>query len=343
MRKLGEFADRARRWLDEHGEQSLRVRVRDIEVLSPATAQATALIALSVGRLLGQFGIFYAWLVVVLSMFEATSGYTEKLTGLVVQPLSHMMGRIATSLPLLVVALIAALAVFVLVRFVGLFFRSIARRETTVPWMPAELAGPTSVIVRVLLVLLALLLGGPIVTGDDSGALSRLGVVALAALGLASVPLAANALVGAYVVFARRLRVGQHVQIGGSEGRIANVDLMEVRLEDGDQSELRFPHLLLLQRPTRVFGVRPRVSLDVAVMPDVNVSAVRELLEQASQGVGREARVQVQSADADGVVYRVSVSLDSFAARSALQLTLLDALRAEGVKLGRAPRSGENA
>ena len=341
MRKLGEFAERARRWLDEHGEKSLRVKVRDIEVLSPATAQAAASIAVSLGKWLGQFGIFYTWLVVVLSMFEATRGYTEKLTGLVVQPLSHMMGRIATSLPLLVVALIAALAVFVLVRFVGLFFRSIERRETTVPWMPAELAGPTSVIVRVMVVLVALLLGGPIVTGDDSGAVARFGVVALAALGLSSVPLVANALIGVYIVFARRLRIGQHVQIGGSEGRVAGLDLMEVRLDDADRGELRFPHLLLLQRPTRVFGFRPRVSIDVAVAPEANVNRVRELLEQAAQQVGQEPRVVVLSADADGFVFRVSISPESFAARADLQLSLLEALRSEGIRLGRTARVAE--
>jgi small-conductance mechanosensitive channel len=339
MRKLGEFADRARQWLDEHGEKSLRLRVRDIEVLSPATAQSAALIAVSLGRLLGQFGIFYTWLVVVLSMFEATRGYTERLTGFVVQPLSHMMGRVATSLPLLVVAVIAGLAVFVLVRFVGLFFRSIDRRETSVPWMPAELAAPTSVIVRVSIVLVALVLGGPIVTGDDGGAVSRVGAVALAALGLASVPLAANALIGVYVVFARKLRVGHHVEIGGNFGRVAGLDLMEVRLEDAEHGELRFPHLLLLHKPTRVFGLRPRVALDVIVAAASNLSSVRALLERVSLGLGRDAHVALVSADAEGVVYRLTLSPDSFAARSDLQLAVLEALRTEGIELGRAQRT----
>jgi small-conductance mechanosensitive channel len=197
------------------------------------------------------------------------------------------------------------------------------------------------VIVRVLIVLIALLLGGPIVTGDDSGAVARFGAVALAALGLASVPLVANGLVGVYIVFARRLRVGQFVQIGGSEGRVAAVDLMEVRLDDAQRGELRFPHLMLLQRPTRVFGFRPLVSLDVCVSPEESAGRVRELLEQVAQNQGREARVSLLAADADAVVYRVSVSPESFAARSDLQLAVLDALRSEGIKLGRAARVAE--
>ncbi len=343
MRKVGEFADKARAWVDEHGEKSLRVRVRDIELLSPATAQSTAVIALSLGRWLGQFGIFYAWLVVVLSLFEATKGYTERLTGFVVQPLSQMMGRIATSLPLLVVLLIAGLSVFVLVRFAGLFFRSIERRETAVPWLPAELAGPTSVIVRVVIILGAIVLAGPVVTGDDSGALARVGMVAIAALGLSCVPILANALLGAYVVFARRLRLGQHVEIAGRSGRIAGLDLMEVRLEDAARSELRFPHLFLLQKPTRVFGIRPRVFVEVAVAPDSSHARVRDMLEQAASKIGRDARIELVGADAAGIVYRVSSSADTFAARSELQVAVLDALREEGIKLGLAPRVREDA
>lgn len=333
MRKLGEFADRARAWLEERGEGGLSVRIRDIEVLSPATIQSTALIAVGLGKLLGQFGVLYCWLVVVLSLFDATRGYTQRLTGFVLAPLSQMMTRLATSLPLLVILTIAGLAVYVLVRFVRLFFRSVERRETQVPWMPADLAGAASILIRAGIVLLALMLAGPVVTGDEQGAFARLSVVALAALGLASVPLLANGLVGTYVVFGRRLRVGQHVEIAGHVGRISGLDLMEVRV-DGNGGELRFPHLYLLRQPTRVFGLRPRVSLDVVVAAEEKPLAVLTLLEQVANRFGREARVELVHADLRGLVYRVSVSTDSLNARSELSLAVLDALAADGIKLG---------
>lgn len=334
MRKLGDFADRARVWLEERGEKGLTVRIRDIEVLSPATIQSTALVAVGLGKWLGQFGILYTWLVVVLSLFDATRGYTQRLTGFVLEPLSQMMTRLATSLPLLVILTIAGLAVFVLVRFVRLFFRSVERRETVVPWMPAELAGAASVVIRAGIVLLALMLAGPVVTGDDQGALSRVSVVALAALGLAAVPLLANGLIGTYVVFGRRLRVGQHVEIAGRSGRVAGLDLMEVRLEEWGLGELRFPHLYLLRQPTRVFGLRPRLSLDVVVAADEKPLAVLTLLEQVANRLGRDAQVELVHADLRGLVYRVTLSSDSLASRSELSLAVLDALSSDGIKLG---------
>jgi len=67
----------------------------------------------------------------------------QKLTGFVVAPLSQLMARLATALPRRVAAL-AALAVFVLVRFVGLFFASVSRGEALLGWLPADLAAPTA-------------------------------------------------------------------------------------------------------------------------------------------------------------------------------------------------------
>ena len=66
-----------------------------------------------VRKWLGQAVIAYAWLVVALSLFDATRNYTQRLTGFVVLPASQLMERLASALPLLIVAVIASLAVFV--------------------------------------------------------------------------------------------------------------------------------------------------------------------------------------------------------------------------------------
>ena len=148
IRKLGEFAERARNWFDARHDRDLSLRFQGIEFVRPAMLRSTGVLALSTLKWLAQFGVAYTWLVVVLSLFESTRGYTQKLTGFVLAPLSQLMARLATALPLLVVAALAALAVFVLVRFVGLFFASVARGETPLGWLPNDLAAPTSVLLR---------------------------------------------------------------------------------------------------------------------------------------------------------------------------------------------------
>jgi small-conductance mechanosensitive channel len=335
VRKVGEFADRARVWIDTHGERVLAVRVRQIEVVSPGTVKSTALIGLTVGRWVAQLGIVYAWLVVVLSMFDATRGYTEKLTGFVVSPLSQLMTRLVSGLPVLVVLVIAGFAVFVLVRFVGLFFDAIARGETAVTGVPRDLAAPTSALVRFGLVLSALIFLAPIVTGSIEGPVGRSGSVLFAALGLSAVPFLANGFLGAVTVFGRRLRPGQHVQIGTFAGRIASIGLLEVRLEDLDRSEVRVPHLYLLRYPTRVLGLRAPIALDVAVASGARHAEVRELLKKTASSFDHDARVELVAADVGGARYRLLLSCDRSGARSELQLAVVEALAEANVPLGR--------
>jgi small-conductance mechanosensitive channel len=335
-KKVGEVAERARVWLDGHGSL-LAIRVQRIELVRPATLKSAALITIGLAKLLGQFGILFAWLVFVLSRFESTRAYTDKLTGFLVRPLSDLVSRVATALPLVVLAAIAALAVFVLVRFVGLFLASVERRDATLSWLPPDLAAPTSILIRVGIVISALVFAAPVVTGDPEGGFARAGFIALVALGLSSTPLLACGLVGAVVIFGRRLRVGEHVEIGGRLGRISELTLFDLRLQTSERSELRVPHLALLRQPLSALGVRPRLSVEIAVSAVASPTAVVRLLEDAGANVGRDVSVELLAVDADGAHYRINATCDSLEGRTELARNLVEALAAAAVPLGRGP------
>ena len=334
--KVGEFAETAREFVDKRPDREMSITVQKIEVVRPATLRSSAVMALSLGKWLGQAGIAYAWLVVALSLFDATRNYTQRLTGFVLGPVSQLMERLASALPLLIVAGIAALAVFVLVRFVGLFFASVARGETPLPWLPADLAAPTSVLLRSAIVVAALVFAAPVVTGDANGAVGRAGAIILVALGLASTPLLASGLVGVTVLFGRRLRLGEFAEMGGVIARISAINLLEVRLLDAHRVELRVPHLLSLFRPLRVLGMRPRLSIDVPVAASAAQEKVREVLSEAGKKCGHDARLDLLSFDVDAAHYRLSALCDSLDARRVRAETALGALAAAGIALGRA-------
>jgi hypothetical protein len=335
IRKLAEFAERGRDYLDTRSDRDLSIKVQNIEFVSPATLRSSAMMAVSLGKWLGQAVIAYAWLVVALSLFDATRNYTQRLTGFVVLPVSQLMERFAGALPLLLVALIASLAVFILVRFVGLFFASVARGETPLAWLPADLAAPTSVLVRSAIVVTALVFAGPIVTGDANGSMGRSGAVILVALGLASTPLLASGVVGVSVLFGRRLRLGEFAEMGGMIARISAINLLEVRLLDAHRVETRVPHLLSLVRPLRVLGMHPRLCVDVAVAASAAQERAREILVEAGKKCGRDPRLDLLSFDVDGAVYRLSALCDSLDARQSMAETALSDLALAGIALGR--------
>jgi len=339
IRKLGELAESASEFFDQRPDKDLSIKFQSIEVMRPATLRSSVVMALSLGKWIGQLSIAYAWLVVALSLFDATRNYTQRMTGFVLGPVSQLMERLATALPLLVVAAIAAAAVFVLVRFVGLFFASVSRGETPLPWLPADLAAPTSVLLRTGIVIAALVFAAPIVTGDANGALARAGAIVLIAFGLASTPLLASGLVGVTVLFGRRLRVGEFAEVSGDIARISAINLLEIRLLDGDRVELRVPHLLALFRPLRVLGMRPRLSVDVRVASSASQARAREVLTEAAKKCGREPKLDLISFDADAACYRLSALCDSLDARRVLAETTLDDLIAAGIALGRGSRS----
>jgi len=314
--RVGDLATRVRTFLTEHPDRIGGLRLGNIEVLSVAAVRGAISVGVSIFHRISQVAIAYTWLIFGLSLFDSTRGYTERLGGLVLQPISALVSRIGSALPLLVIVLVATGVVFVLIRFVGLFLESVSRGETRVAWMPADFARPISAIVRVSIVVLALLVATPLITGSDDGALSRAGLFALFALGLASTPVLASVAAGALVVFGRKLKRGEYVELGPRAGRVVAVSLMEVRLLEREGSELRVPHLMSLFQPTRVVGklLLTQVDLTVQGTPE---TAARRVLDAEIRPVGSKVRIQLLSIDSEKASYRVTAEEPSSGALEA--------------------------
>ncbi|XYH92438.1 mechanosensitive ion channel domain-containing protein [Sorangium sp. So ce1128] len=339
LRKVGELVARARGWVAEHPERLPALRVRGIEMLRPAASQGALSVALGAAGILVRVGIAYIWILFALSLFASTRDYSEKLTGFVLAPMSELMGRIARSVPVLLLAILATLAVIVLIRFVGLFFGSVSRGETSLGWLPSDLAVVTGVIVRFGILVAALLLAAPLITGTDEGALTRVGFVVLAAAGLASTPLVASAAVGLSVIYGRRLRIGDIADVGGRSGRVRELTLIEARLEDDDGCVVRVPHLLSLFHPTRIRGRPPLVAIEISVDPAADLERVRELLLRTGSGLGSRARAALVAIDEGGAHFRATMACDGDDVRSRWLTAVAQALVAAGIPLGRAPAS----
>ncbi len=344
FRRVGELSGRARMWVKAHPERIPALRLGRIEVVRPAAVRSAVSIALALAHRIAQFAVCYSWLIFALSRFEATRDYTDRLAGFVLVPLSALIGRLGAALPLFVVAAVAAVALGVAVRFVGLFFVGVARGETHVSWLPRDLAAPTSVLVRAGMVLASIVLAAPLITGSDDGALSRAGVVALAALGLACTPVLACAAAGVPAVFGRRIRPGDFVEAGARTGLVRDVTLLELVLEDAVGCEVRVPQLLGLWHPTRVLGGAPMATIDIAVDPRERPARVEEALVGAAVAMCDRARVDLISLDADCARWRVAGITKHGKGPAALADAVVQAITERGIALGRRGRqdaSGE--
>ncbi len=335
FRRVGDLSGRARMWVRAHPDRIPALKLGTIEVVRPVAVRGAVSVGLALAHRLAQFTIVYSWLIFALSRFEATRDYTDRLAGFVLVPLSALIGRLGSALPLFVVAAIAALALGVAVRFVGLFFGGVARGETHLAWLPRDLSGPTSVLVRSGIVLASIVLAAPLITGTDDGALSRAGVVALVALGLACTPVLACAAAGVPAVFGRRLRPGDFVETGGRAGIVRDVTLLEIVLEDALGCEVRVPQLLGLWNPTRVLGSAPLASIEIIVDANERPAKVEEALVGAAVATCDRARVDLVSLDADGACWRICAVPKYGKGVAALADAIAAAIADRGIALGR--------
>ena len=336
LRWIGEMVDRARAFAIEHPDRIPAIRVKSFEVLGSGPLGSALLAVLIVGRWLLQISVVYLWLVFAFSRFAATRPYTQQLTSFVITPLSDLAGRLMSALPIGLLAVVTAALVYVVVRFVELFFGSVSRGETRLHWLPLDLVLPTSLLVRVAVVLLVLVFAGPLVTGDPEGSLARAGSIVMLALALGTTPLLAGVVTGIVQVFARRVRVGQHVGIGELRGRVLSVGLLDVRLQDELGNEVRVPHLLALVKPVRLHAGSASGVLEISVSPQVSAIAARDLLARHMLAHDDGAKVELSDADALGMHFRISFAAHPERPPAELRLQLIEALRAAGYALGQA-------
>jgi hypothetical protein len=335
FRRVGDLSGRARMWVRANPKRIPALKLGRIEVVHPRAVRGALSIALALAHRIAQFAICYSWLIFALSRFEATRDYTDRLASFVLTPLSALIGRAGAALPLFVVAAIAALALGVAVRFIELFFAGVSRGETHLAWLPRELAAPTSVLVRAGIVLVSIVLAAPLITGTDDGALSRAGVVALVALGLACTPLLACAAAGVPMVFGRKVKPGDFVEAGGRSGVVRDITLLELVLEDTVGCEVRVPQLLGLWHPTRVLGGAPMTVVDIAVDPLERPAKVQEALAGATSATCERARVDLLSLDADAARWRISGVAKQDKGTNALAEAVAQAIADRGIALGR--------
>ncbi|MEW5740566.1 MAG: mechanosensitive ion channel family protein [Myxococcota bacterium] len=332
LRRAWQFGDRAERWLEANPERVPSLRLRTVEVLNRSAVRGALSLAVAAGRWVVLLGLVYAWLIATFSLFEATRELTEKLSGVLLGPLAALASRVAASVPLIVVVGFAALTLALVLRAVRLFFTEVAHGATTVGWLPKDLAAPTGVLVQLGLVVLALILVAPVITGNPEGAFTRMGLVLLVSAGLASVPVVATGLLGVVTLFGRQLKVGDWVELGSRAGRVLGVGLLETTLRDAGGVELKVPHLLRLWNPTRVHGPTPRVRATLTIDRALATPALSARLERVLAGLGTSATVRLVEVQAAHVLLELTVSSatgDAQAAMLWLALAELEALKQE--------------
>lgn len=192
-----------------------------------------------------QIGVVYLFLLGAFSLFATTVAWRTRLNHIMYAPLAGIGKRMIGGLPSLLLLVLMLVILQSGMHAINLAFDTAERRRRTLLGVRANAMRPLRLLAQVLVILAVFLLVTPFVTGASDHIFTRIGLVLLMLIGLAVVPLVANAAVGMWGTFAGRFVVGEHLSVGRASGTLEAVDFYGLRLrESGAQSVV--PHLLTL-------------------------------------------------------------------------------------------------
>ncbi len=168
--------------------------------------------------------------------------------------------------------------------------------------------------------------------------LNLLGILLSAILALASPTVVSNALSGLVLRWQRAFHHGDFLAVDGKLGRVAQIGLFQVELQDEERNTVVYPNAYLLSHPFVVYGQDTLVSAQVSLGYDVAHQAAEKALLEAAERVGlSEPFVFVSSLGNDSVTYRVFGFLGRtrylLQVRSELNKALLDTLHGAGIEV----------
>jgi hypothetical protein len=309
--------------------------IGNIELLTPAAVRVTVSTTISIAKPIAQIVIVLGWLLSAMSLLPVTEALGRRWTGYVLVPLTTFLSRVGSALPLLVLLAIGAFTLIVLLRFLRVFFDSVAHGGIHLSWLPPERAVPVSVVIRALVVIGTLLAAAPLVTGDNAewGALRIVGVALTAAIVLALTPPLANVALGTLALYANRLKPDVFIEIGPHSGRLSAITLSELQIIDRAGTTVYVPHLMTLFRELRILGDSLPSHYEIIVDARAPQGPIRKALVDALRRQGRAAQVELTEIEGDRACYRAVGT--AAPGEEDLASAIADALTREGVVFSR--------
>ncbi len=247
FRISGQVLARVIRYVDSlQGTRIPALSIQNIELL-PAT-QITALIdrTLRFLRLFLFFGLFYIYILVVLSLFPWTKQIGKSLSSYLLKTIGDGFQALFNYLPnLFVIALTVAITYYILKLF-QYIFREIGRGTFNIPGFYTEWAKPTSKLVTFLIIAFAAIVAFPYLPGAKSPAFQGVSVFLGLLLSLGSSAAVANVVSGVILIYTRAFEVGDRVKVGDAIGDIVEKTLLVTRIRTIKNVVITIPNASVL-------------------------------------------------------------------------------------------------
>ncbi|MDQ8024119.1 MAG: mechanosensitive ion channel family protein [Moraxellaceae bacterium] len=263
--------------------------------------------------------IVYEWLSLMLSTLPYTRPWGEELNGHLLDALAGIGLAILGELPDLGAALLIFFVAWLFMRAAQSIFERIEQGVLEVVWLDAELVRPTRRLLIVAIWVFALVMAYPYLPGAQTDAFKGVSVILGLMLSLGASSLVGQAASGLILMYARTIRVGEYVEVDGTQGTVLEMGAFATRIRTGTGLEVSIPNASIVGSAVKNYSRGLRASGKAGFVIDTSVTIgydtswrqVHAMLQEAAArtpGIVQEPPPQIhQTALSDFYVeYRLS-------------------------------------
>ncbi|QZA77751.1 mechanosensitive ion channel family protein [Deefgea tanakiae] len=264
--------------------------------------------------------LVYTWVSFVFYQFPFTRAWSENLNNAILDFLAVAGLGVLNAIPGLLVVVFILICARYISRFMNFMFSRIERGELNLGMFDRDTASTTRRILSFLVWLLAIAMIYPYLPGANTDAFKGLSVMVGLMISLGASSVVGQFASGLILIYAKSLKQGEYVQIGGTEGTVSHIGLFATKIHTNLREEVSIPNSVLVGQNVINFsrlaaggGVISQVVITIGY--DVAWRQVEAMLLEAARGtagVRRDPAPRVfQTALSDWYVeYHLRVALD---------------------------------
>lgn len=283
----------------------------------------------------------------VLGLFE----WTRDIAAFIATSISNTIGGIWNSfiayIPDLITALVIVAISYGVIHVCRLIFDGMARQRIKVPGFYPEWSRTSYNLLRLLIIAMTIVVIFPYLPGSDSPAFQGVSIFLGVLLSLGSTTAVANVVAGIVITYTRAFRIGDWVDVSGTEGKIIERTAFVTRIRTTKNVEVSIPNSSIMSDKVVNYSTQAKrvgiaLHTTITIGYDVPWPKVQELLlaaASATANIEKEpAPYVLQTAlDDNYVAYELNAFTCNAGLRprtySELHANILDAFHGAGVEI----------
>lgn len=286
---LGRARRRLIRWLAGRRDRVPGLRFRGLELVSAERIYLAMSHMVSFGLIAAMLLVVISALLLIFGQVPATQRYAYQIFLWLWQPLLNIGKGVLAYLPNLFYILVIVLVTRVVLRGISLIFEQAHRGIISLePWCHADVARPTSQIIRAVLIIMALFFIAPLIPGTGSTAARGISVILGLMVSFGSTSTVGNLIAGIVLTYMRPFQLGDRVKIGDTTGDVMEKTFLYTKILTIKNEEVIVPSLQALGGSMVNYSVRAAerrliLHTSVTIGYDAPWRKVHELLIRAAE------------------------------------------------------------